>query len=66
MIKMGRFICHKCVKTGFWKTIQRPSQGFSGTGEKGHMFQDNRGTKAKFLGEQGYKDNIGGKGNIRK
>ena len=34
-------------------------QGFGGTGETGHLFQGNRGTKAKFRGEQGNKDNIG-------
>ena len=26
----------------------RPSQGFWGTGEIGHLFQGNSGTKAKF------------------
>ena len=26
---------------------------------KGHLFQGNRGRKAKFSGEQGNKDNIG-------
>ena len=31
----------------------RPSKGFWGTGETGHLFQGNRGTKAKLLGEQG-------------
>ena len=28
--------------------VQRPSQGFWGTWETGHLFQGNRGTKAKF------------------
>ena len=40
----------------------RPSQGFWGTGEKGHLFQGKRRTKAKILGEQGNKDNIGEQG----
>ena len=40
-------------------TIARPSQGFYGTGKKGIY---NRGTKAKFWGEQGNKDNIGKQG----
>ena len=39
-------------------TDLRPSQWFGGTG---HLFQGNRGTKTKFLGEQGNKDNIGNK-----
>ena len=30
----------------------RPCQEFCGTGEQGHLFQENRGTKAKFSGEQ--------------
>ena len=40
----------------------RPSQGFWGTGEQGHLFQGNRGTKAKFLGN---KDNIGEQGTLK-
>ena len=28
--------------------LLRPSQGFWGTGETGHLFQGNRGAKAKF------------------
>ena len=44
------------------KALVRPSQGVSGTGEKGYLFQGNRGTKAKFCGEQGNKDNIGEQG----
>ena len=36
----------------FWclvsKLSWRPSKGFWGTGKKGHLFQGNRGTKAKF------------------
>ena len=28
--------------------LLRPSQGFWGTGETGHLFQGNMGTKAKF------------------
>ena len=35
---------------------------FWGTGEKGDLLQGNRGTKAKLLGEQGNKDNIGEQG----
>ena len=34
-------------KINFSGTL-RPSQGVWGTGEKGHLFQRNRGTKAKF------------------
>ena len=44
------------------KNIAEAPQGFCGTGEKGHLFQGNRGTKAKFLREQGNKDNIGEQG----
>ena len=33
--------------------------GVLGNREKGYLFQGNRGTKVKFLGEQGNKDNIG-------
>ena len=40
----------------------KPSQGFWGTGEQGHLFKGNRGTKAKCCGEQGNKDNIGEQG----
>ena len=39
------------------------SQEFGGTGEKGHLFQGNKGTKAKTLGEEGQ---YWGTGNIRK
>ena len=44
------------------RTLLRPSQGFWGTGEQGNLFQVNRGTKAKFWGEQWNKDNIGEQG----
>ena len=40
-------------------TLMRPSQGFWGTGEKGYLFQGNRGTKSNF---EGNKDNIGEQG----
>ena len=39
------------------------SQGFGGTGGKGHLFQGNKGTKAKILGEE---RQYWGAGNIRK
>ena len=37
----------------------RPSLGFWGTGEKGYLFQLNRGTKVKFWGERGTKTILG-------
>ena len=36
-------------------TSMRPSQGFGGTGEKGQLFQGNRGTNVKFEGSGGTK-----------
>ena len=47
-------------------SLLRPSEGFGGTGEQGHLFQGNRGTKAIFRGEQGNKDKCWGTWNIRK
>ena len=47
------------------KTKARPSQGFGGIGEKGHLFQGNRGTKAKSLRGTGEQRQYWGKGNIR-
>ena len=42
--------------------LLRPSQGFWGNRGEGYLFQENRGTKVKFWGEQGNKDNIGEQG----
>ena len=37
----------------------RPSQGFWGTGEQGHLFQGNGGTNANFEGNRGAKTKLG-------
>ena len=39
--------------------VMRPSQGFWGTGERGHLLQRNRGTKANFEGNRGKKTILG-------
>ena len=39
--------------------LERPSQGFWGTGETGHLFQGNRGTKPNFEGNRGTKTILG-------
>ena len=57
------YVCIYYVVRELWAfSLTRPSQGFWGTREKGYLFQGNRGTKAKFWGEQGNKDNIGEQG----
>ena len=58
---MRRKCTNDCVRE-VSPILQMPSQVFWGTWEKGLLFQGNRGTKAKFLGEQGNKDNIGEQG----
>ena len=37
------------------KAPLRPSKGFWGSGEQGHLFQGNRGIKSKFEGNRGTK-----------
>ena len=55
------------LKWGFCAyAIGRPSQWFWGTWETGHLFQGNRGTKAKFWRETGEQRQYWGTGNIRK
>ena len=52
------------IKYQFFTSVMRPYQGLWGTGEKGYLFQGNRGTRSNFEGNGG-EDNIGA-GNIRK
>ena len=46
------FYCSSLSHKKDARLIWRPSQGFLGTGEQGHLFQGNRGTNAIFSGEQ--------------
>ena len=61
-VQVGMFLQHQHSQVRVLMSaiiIVRPSQCFGETGEKGYLFQGNRGTKVKFWGEQEKKDNIG-------
>ena len=45
-------------------TSMRPSQGFGGTGEQGHLFEGNRGTEGQNLRATGEQRQYWGTGNI--